>query len=139
MGCGASTSQVHPMPSGVLPSFDDLVSASQQQAISEADSQSGHRGHGFGIVKRRKARPSGLVDSCSERTLIAPEEDETEDAKPNWSSWDSSNWKTSHAVKGAPLPPDRRLHDRHLTILDQFQKDVEQEPMLFTKIVESSR
>ncbi|CAE7750516.1 unnamed protein product [Symbiodinium sp. CCMP2592] len=138
MGCGASASQVHPMPSGVVPSFHDLVSASQQQTISDMAEQ--HRGHGLGLVLKRPPQPGFFLDTrCDSGLTIIPEEVETEDTKRSWSSWDSSNWKSSHPVKGAPLPPDRRLHDRHLHILDQFQKDVEQQPKKFTKLVEACR
>ncbi|CAE7284028.1 unnamed protein product [Symbiodinium necroappetens] len=137
MGCGASASQVHPMPSGIVPSFHDLVSARQQQTISEAAAR--HSGHGLGLAVKRRPQPCSFLDTrCDSGLTIVPEEVETEDTKPSWSSWDSSHWKSSHLV-GAPSPPDRRLHDRHLHILDQFQKDVEQQPKKFTKMVEAGR
>ena len=37
------------------------------------------------------------------------------------------------------MPPERRLHFRHLTLLNQFQKEVEQEPKVFTKIIKAAR
>ena len=136
MGCGASTATVQPTQQRlrqVVPSSGELWEASQQQTISEAA--------GGPEVKRqeaiRKASAKHLAQRGSGSTVLSPE-DEDEDSKPGWSSWDSSTWKINY-VRGAPMPPDRRLHECHLCVLNRFQREVEHAPNELTKIVESRR
>ncbi|CAE7244844.1 unnamed protein product [Symbiodinium natans] len=72
-----------------------------------------------------------------EGTMVS-QKDEEEDSKPVWSSMDSSTWAT-HCMRGAPMPPDRRVHERHLVVLDQFRRHVEGASREFAEILESCR
>ncbi|CAE7884781.1 unnamed protein product, partial [Symbiodinium microadriaticum] len=48
--------------------------------------------------------------------------DELEQSAGVYSSMDSSAWKTS-ATHSGPVPPDRRLHERHMLKMDRLWED----------------
>ncbi|CAE7366132.1 unnamed protein product [Symbiodinium natans] len=144
MGCGASSVKVHPTAqrrqlSVVLPTFDELLVASQQLTISDAAGPE-VAGHVRKAAKERLVRlaQTGSSRASSASTVIFPEGHEEEDSLPGWSSMDSRAFESRPACS-APMAPDRRLHEQHLCVLDQFQRDVEQAPIEFLKIVESCR
>ncbi|CAE7208481.1 unnamed protein product [Symbiodinium natans] len=138
MGCGASAAKVQPTtqlrqkgPFGVIPAYDDLSAAMQQQAISDGPST---RVKKAAMPKAACQHPAQLR---FEGTIFSPE-DEDEGSKLDWSSMDSSTW-TTRCAKGAPMQPDRRSHERHLRVLDQFRRAVEGASMEFIQVVEARR
>ncbi|CAE7804194.1 unnamed protein product [Symbiodinium sp. CCMP2592] len=54
------------------------------------------------------------------------------------SSMDSASWHRD-LPPGTIIPPDRRLHERHLRKMNRFLQDVELAPRTFTGIVKSKR
>mmetsp|Transcript_60690 Transcript_60690/g.125591 ORF Transcript_60690/g.125591 Transcript_60690/m.125591 type:complete len:123 (-) Transcript_60690:8-376(-) len=64
--------------------------------------------------------------------------DELEQSAGVYSSMDSAAWKTS-ATHSGPVPPDRRLHERHILKMDKLWEDVAQAPRAFEEIVSSRR
>jgi len=53
------------------------------------------------------------------------------------SSFDT--WKWKNLPKGVSAPPSRRMHDRHLSKLDDFKETVEQNPLTFQVVVKMRR
>ena len=53
------------------------------------------------------------------------------------SSWDSAAW--ADAPDGVPLPPDRRLHEKHLTQMQTFLQDVRKAPRVLVKTIRVRR
>ena len=64
--------------------------------------------------------------------------DEMEKHAGIYSSMDSTAWRT-HVTHSGPLPPDRRLHERHVSRIDQLWEDVALAPHSFEEMVTSRR
>ena len=111
MGCGAS----HGV-SQFIPDFDQIKTKSPLQPASAS----------FGHRLTGSARPGTPVpDSITQRhgSLAGPMVPTTsgdDDSRIEFSSWNSAHWRNCH-VEGVPMPPDRRLHDRHLAMLNTFR------------------
>mmetsp|Transcript_48721 Transcript_48721/g.114341 ORF Transcript_48721/g.114341 Transcript_48721/m.114341 type:complete len:170 (+) Transcript_48721:169-678(+) len=154
MGCGASTAKdvehpnMHPNMHRLMPFSSgarvvpDAVFDAIGPATGGLDNMDGdtrrrrpHRKDSFICPAKAAHDLRGGTSTASLPGLALGMDDD--DGQREWSSWNSAHWKEEHPK--FPMPPDRRMHERHIRTLNQFQKRIEKAPKALAKLVDDSR
>ena len=137
MGCGASTAALPATPGSCRPQSDFHSLRVMREVVptraweqDPADCKMKHLS-----ASRDQQLTANINVSTGEDSCRADAADESQRIL---SSWDSAAWGDG-APRNVPLPPDRRLHEKHMKHFQSFLQEVRRSPRVFVKVVRTKR